>query len=76
MLTRAPDGKANASKQCVRWQHHARMHVERLQRAWPTWIPKTATTAEIAKIRKSQTGYQVDGITGELMVKHQDKNPK
>jgi ankyrin len=28
--------------------------------------PKTATPAEIAKIRKIQTGYQVDGITGGL----------
>ncbi len=28
--------------------------------------PKTATPAEIAKIRKVQTGYQVDGITGGL----------
>ena len=36
--------------------------------------PKTATPAEIAKIRKIQTGYQVDGITGGLTVK--DKNPK
>ena len=35
--------------------------------------PKTATPAEIAKIRKIQTGYQVDGITGGLSVK--DKNP-
>jgi len=33
--------------------------------------PKTATPAEIAKIRKIQTGYQVDGITGGLAV--QDK---
>jgi len=38
--------------------------------------PKTATPAEIAKIRKIQTGYQVDGITGGLAVKDQDKNPK
>ncbi len=30
--------------------------------------PKTATPAEIAKIRKIQTGYQVDGITGGLAV--------
>ena len=36
--------------------------------------PKTATPGEIAKIRKIQTGYQVDGITGGLTVK--DKNPK
>src|SRR5579863_5861227 len=38
--------------------------------------PKTATPAEIAKIRKIQTGYQVDGITGGLAVKDKDKNPK
>src|SRR5579863_5858502 len=38
--------------------------------------PKTAMPAEIAKIRKIQTGYQVDGITGGLAVKDQDKNPK
>jgi ankyrin repeat protein len=31
--------------------------------------PKTATPAEIAKVRKIQTGYQVDGITGGLGVK-------
>jgi ankyrin repeat protein len=31
--------------------------------------PKTATPAEIAKIRKIQTGYQVDGITGGLAIK-------
>ena len=31
--------------------------------------PKTATPAEISKIRKIQTGYQVDGITGGLAVK-------
>jgi hypothetical protein len=31
--------------------------------------PKTATLAEIVKIRKIQTGYQVDGITGGLAVK-------
>jgi uncharacterized protein len=30
--------------------------------------PKTATPAEIAKIRTIQTGYQVDGITGGLAV--------
>jgi uncharacterized protein len=30
--------------------------------------PKTATPAEIVKIRKIQTGYQVDGITGGLAV--------
>lgn len=38
--------------------------------------PKTATPAEIAKIRKIQTGYQVDGITGGLTVEEQNKNPK
>jgi ankyrin repeat protein len=38
--------------------------------------PKTATPAEIAKIRKIQTGYQVDGITGGLAVKDQDKSQK
>lgn len=31
--------------------------------------PKTATPAEIAKMRKIQTGNQVDGITGGLAVK-------
>ena len=31
--------------------------------------PKTATPAEIAKIRKIQIGYQVDGLTGGLAVK-------
>src|SRR5215831_3741486 len=31
--------------------------------------PKTATPAEIIKIRKIQRGYQVDGITGGLSVK-------
>jgi hypothetical protein len=36
--------------------------------------PKTATPAEIAKIRKIQTGNQVDGITGGLAVKDQDKD--
>ncbi|MEP7352149.1 MAG: ankyrin repeat domain-containing protein [Acidobacteriota bacterium] len=30
--------------------------------------PKTATPAEIAKIRQIQTGYQVDGLTGGLAV--------
>jgi ankyrin repeat protein len=35
--------------------------------------PKTATPAEIAKIRKIQIGYQVDGITGGLAVKEQEK---
>ncbi len=40
--------------------------------------PKTATPAEIAKIRKIQTGNQVDGITGGLAVKdkEQAKSPK
>jgi hypothetical protein len=38
--------------------------------------PKTATPAEIAKIRKIQTGYQVDGITGGLAVKDPEKKPK
>jgi len=37
--------------------------------------PKTATPAEIVKIRKIQTGYQVDGITGGLG-KAQDKSQK
>jgi uncharacterized protein len=36
--------------------------------------PKTATPAEIAKIRRIQTGNQVDGITGGLAVKDQDKD--
>ena len=35
--------------------------------------PKTATPAEIVKIRKIQTGYQVDGITGGLAVQDQAK---
>jgi ankyrin repeat protein len=38
--------------------------------------PKTATPAEIAKIRKIQTGYQVDGITGGLAVQDQTKKEK
>ncbi|MBV9508350.1 MAG: ankyrin repeat domain-containing protein [Acidobacteriia bacterium] len=38
--------------------------------------PKTATPAEIAKIRKIQTGYQVDGITGGLAVQDKDKKDK
>lgn len=38
--------------------------------------PKTATPAEIAKIRKIQIGYQVDGITGGLAVKEKEKAPK
>ncbi|MBV8844553.1 MAG: ankyrin repeat domain-containing protein, partial [Bryobacterales bacterium] len=36
--------------------------------------PKTATPAEIVKIRKIQTGYQVDGITGGLSVKEGEKD--
>jgi uncharacterized protein len=36
--------------------------------------PKTATPGEIAKVRKIQTGYQVDGITGGLGVKDADKD--
>jgi ankyrin repeat protein len=38
--------------------------------------PKTATPAEIAKVRKIQLGYQVDGITGGLAVNDQDKAKK
>jgi uncharacterized protein len=38
--------------------------------------PKTATPAEIAKVRRIQTGYQVDGITGGLAVKDQEKKSK
>jgi hypothetical protein len=38
--------------------------------------PKTATPAEIAKIRKIQIGYQVDGITGGLAVNDRDKSQK
>ena len=38
--------------------------------------PKTATPAEIVQIRKIQTGYQVDGITGGLAVKDQDNSQK
>ena len=38
--------------------------------------PKTATPAEIAKIRKIQTGYQVDGITGGLAVQDQENKSK
>jgi ankyrin repeat protein len=38
--------------------------------------PKTATPAEIAKIRKIQIGYQVDGITGGLGVKDKEHAPK
>jgi ankyrin repeat protein len=36
--------------------------------------PKTATPAEILKVRRIQTGYQVDGITGGLGVKEADKD--
>ncbi len=36
--------------------------------------PKTATPAEIARARKVQTGYRVDGITGGLAVKDQSKS--
>jgi uncharacterized protein len=35
--------------------------------------PKTATPAEIAKIRKIQIGYQVDGLTGGLGAKEATK---
>ncbi len=35
--------------------------------------PKTATPAEIAKIRRIQIGYQVDGITGGLATGDQDQ---
>lgn len=38
--------------------------------------PKTATPAEISKMRKIQTGYQVDGITGGLAVKDAVKDKK
>jgi uncharacterized protein len=38
--------------------------------------PKTATPAEIARARKVQTGYQVDGITGGLAVKAPDAAKK
>ena len=38
--------------------------------------PKTATPAEIVKIRKIQTGYQVDGITGGLAVDEAGKSKK
>jgi len=38
--------------------------------------PKTATPAEIQKVRKIQTGNQVDGVTGGLAVKDPEKNPK
>jgi len=35
--------------------------------------PKTATPAELARARKVQTGYKVDGITGGLAVKDEKK---
>jgi uncharacterized protein len=38
--------------------------------------PKTATPAEIAKVRKIQIGYQVDGITGGLAVKDKEAKDK
>jgi ankyrin repeat protein len=38
--------------------------------------PKTATPAEIVKIRKIQIGYQVDGITGGLAASDKDNAPK
>jgi hypothetical protein len=36
--------------------------------------PKTATPGEISKVRKIQTGYQVDGMTGGLGVKEAEKD--
>jgi len=38
--------------------------------------PKTATPAEIIKMRRVQVGHLVDGITGGLEVKDQDKDQK
>jgi ankyrin repeat protein len=38
--------------------------------------PKTATPAEIQKMRRVQIGYQVDGITGGLEVKDQTPNKR
>jgi uncharacterized protein len=38
--------------------------------------PKTATPAEIARARKVQTGYKVDGITGGLAVKESADSKK
>jgi ankyrin repeat protein len=38
--------------------------------------PKTATPAQIQLIRKIQTGYQVDGVTGGLGNKEADKQKK
>jgi hypothetical protein len=37
--------------------------------------PKTATPAEIQKMRKIQIGYQVDGVTGGLSVKDKPAAP-
>jgi hypothetical protein len=36
--------------------------------------PKTATPAQIQLVRKIQTGYQVDGLTGGLGNKDGDKD--
>jgi uncharacterized protein len=38
--------------------------------------PKTATPAQIQLVRKIQTGYQVDGVTGGLGSKETDKGKK
>lgn len=38
--------------------------------------PKTATPAEIVKIRKIQIGYQVDGITGGLAASEKENSQK
>lgn len=38
--------------------------------------PKTATPAQIQLVRKIQTGYQVDGVTGGLGNKEADKDKK
>jgi hypothetical protein len=38
--------------------------------------PKTATPAEVARMRKVQTGNQVDGITGGLGAKDADPAKK
>ena len=38
--------------------------------------PKTATPAEIARARRVQTGYQVDGITGGLAAEDQATEQK
>jgi len=37
--------------------------------------PKTATPAEIQKMRRVQVGHLVDGITGGLEVKDQEQKP-